>query len=341
MVRGEARGVGPALLRGALCGASLGYGLAVRLRNLAYTRGWLRVTRAGAAVVSVGNLTVGGTGKTPCVEYVAGWYARHDARAAVLSRGYGSTGGLNDEGQVLYENLPELPAPLQGVDRVELARIAVEELEAEVLVLDDGFQHRRLGRDVDVVLIDATNPWGHGWLLPRGLLREPPSALGRADAVVLTRCDQADPDALADLRRRVARLAPAAVRAEAVHRPEGLVNGDQREDLGLLRGRPVIAFCGLGNPEGFWRTLHALGVRPGETRGYPDHHAYTAADVAGLSAWAARQPADAVVVTTQKDLVKLRVGGLAGRPLWALRVRMEFTAGQAEFDALLGRVLPR
>ena len=133
-------------------------------------------------MVSVGNLTVGGTGKTPCVEYVAGFYQQRDLRVAILSRGYGSEGGgLNDEGLVLSENLPDVP-PYQGPDRVALARTAIEESESEVLVLDDGFQHRRLARDLDLVLIDATTPGDTAILHPRGLLREPPSGLRRADA---------------------------------------------------------------------------------------------------------------------------------------------------------------
>src|SRR5262249_5376706 len=151
--------------------------------------------------------------------------------------------------------------PLQGPDRVELARIAVEELESEVLVLDDGFQHRRLRRDLDVVLIDATVPWGFGRLLPRGLLREPVSGLRRANAIVLTRCDQLAPDALAKLKEQVARLAPRATLAETAHAPEELVNEDVREDLQAVRARPVAGFCGLGNPDGFRRTLLDLGAR--------------------------------------------------------------------------------
>src|SRR5262249_22004619 len=147
------------------------------------------------------------------VEFVARFYRQLDRRVAILSRGYGADEGRNDEALVLEENLPDVPH-LQGPDRAALAAVALEELESEVLVLDDGFQHRRLARDLDPVLIDAPDPWGGGHLPPRGLLREPPSSLRRADAVVLTRCDQAAPEALADLCRRVARLAPGKPVAE-------------------------------------------------------------------------------------------------------------------------------
>jgi tetraacyldisaccharide 4'-kinase len=165
------------LQRLGLRAVSVPYGLAVRVRNWLYDRGWKRVVRAAVPVVSVGNLTLGGTGKTPCVEYVARFYRRLDLRVAILSRGYGSRAGRNDEALVLEENLPDVPH-LQGPDRAALAAIGVEELESEILVLDDGFQHRRLARDLDLVLIDATEPWGYGYLFPRGLLREPPAVCG-------------------------------------------------------------------------------------------------------------------------------------------------------------------
>src|SRR5262249_25007278 len=151
--------------------------------------GWFRVHKAPVPVVSVGNLTVGGTGKTPAVEYVARFYRGLDARVAILIRGYGSTEGRNDEALVLEQNLPDVPH-LQGRNRAELAQVAAEELESEILVLDDGFQHWRLARNLDIVLIDATRPWGHGRIFPRGLLREPRRSLRRAHAVLLTRCNQ-------------------------------------------------------------------------------------------------------------------------------------------------------
>jgi tetraacyldisaccharide 4'-kinase len=341
LVDGARRGPYPGLLRLILWVASLFYGVVIHLRNLAYTRGWKRSFRVEVPVVSIGNLTVGGTGKTPCVEYVADYYRRRDLQVAVLSRGYGSEGGgLNDEGLVLSENLPDVP-PLQGADRVELARAAIDELESEILILDDGFQHRRLARDLDLVLIDVTTPWGHGYLLPRGLLREPVSNLRRANAVVLTRCDQVGPDELAALHQRIAQLAPGITVAETEHRAEGLINEDASEELVLLRDRPVAAFCGLGNPEAFRRTLNDLGAVLTDFLAFPDHHAYTRADVERLKDWAQAQPDNALVVTTQKDLVKLRLRELAGRPLWGVRIRLAFRAGQTELDALLERVLPR
>jgi tetraacyldisaccharide 4'-kinase len=316
------------------------YGAAVRLRNLGYERGWCRSERVPVPVVSVGNLTVGGTGKTPCVEYVAAFYRRRGRRVAVLSRGYGGAGGRNDEALVLEENLPDVPH-LQGADRVHLARTAVEELESEVLVLDDGFQHRRLARDRDLVLVDATCPWGYGHLLPRGLLREPPAGLRRASAVVLTRCDQVGPAERDRLRQAVARMAPGLPVAEAAHRPEELVNSERATaPLEWLRQRPVAGFCGIGNPEAFRRTLADQGADVVAFRAYPDHHAYTRADVEDLRLWARGQAAGCAAVTTQKDLVKLRLPRLGDRPLWALRVRLHVEAGQDALDDQLLSALP-
>jgi tetraacyldisaccharide 4'-kinase len=342
LISGQRRGVGAMLQRFVLSVAALPYGLAVRVRNLLFDRGWLAVRKAAVPVVSVGNLTAGGTGKTPCVEYVAAFYRARELRVAVLSRGYGSTSGPNDEALVLEENLPDVPH-LQGADRAALAEAAVEELESEVLVLDDGFQHRRLARDLDLVLIDATRPWGFGRLLPRGLLREPVSGLRRAGAVVLTRCDQVAPEERERIRARVRLTAPSVPVAESSHRAVELQNSERTvAPLERLRQGPVAAFCGLGNPDAFRRTLTDLGADLCAFRTYPDHHAFTRDDVERLRVWAAGLPAGCAVVTTQKDLVKLRLPGLADRPLWALRVRLEVGPGREELErALLAAVASR
>ncbi len=338
LIRGETRGLGPALQRGGLHLASLPYGWAVGLRNLAYDRGWKRSRRASLPVVSVGNLTAGGTGKTPCVEYIARHYRGHGLRVAILSRGYGGAGGRNDEALVLEEELPDVPH-LQGGDRAELAGVAALELDSEVLVLDDAFQHRQLARDLDVVLLDATDPWGRGHLLPRGLLRESPRGLRRAGVVVLTRCDQVSSEVHSRLREQVARLVPGVPVAETTHRPVELVNGPATAPLELLRERPVVAFCGLGNPDAFRRTLRDLGADVREFRTFPDHHAYTRQDVGELTAWARSQPAAAVVVTTQKDLVKLRLARLGPCDVWAVRVRLHVETGREALESKLEGVL--
>lgn len=339
LIRGERRGFLPALARLGLWALSLPYGLGVRVRNRAFDWGWKKSVAAPVPVISVGNLTVGGTGKTPCVEYVARFLRDRDVRVALLSRGYGAVKGPNDEALVLEQNLPDVPH-LQGPDRLELARIAAEELESEVLVLDDGFQHRRLQRDLDLVLIDATDPWGLGYLLPRGLLREPIKGLRRAHLALLTRCDLVPESAREEIRTKIKRLAPELSNAESRHRPAGWINSKgETQALEAEKDRPLAAFCGLGNPEGFRQTLKNLGREPVAWRAFPDHHAYTRADIEDLRSWARQLPSDAMLAVTQKDLVKIGLDRLGERPLWALKIELEITRNKDVLDALLEKVI--
>jgi tetraacyldisaccharide 4'-kinase len=342
LVSGRRRGLGATLLRVGLRLTSVPYGWAVGLRNRLFDRGWKQVHRAAVPVVSVGNLTLGGTGKTPCVEYVCRFYRDLDVRVAILSRGYGAEQGRNDEALVLEDNLPDVPH-LQGPDRVSLAGVAIEELESELLVLDDGFQHRRLARDLDIALVDATNPWGHGYLFPRGLLRESPRSLRRAGVVVLTRCDQVSGEARGRLREQVSRFAPGVPVVESRHGPVELIDTEgQTERLERLRGATVAGFCGIGNPEAFQRTLEDLGADVGSFRTFPDHHGYSRADVEELRQWAGALPVGALVITTQKDLVKIRLPELSGRPLWALRILLQGLeeGGLTDLDENLRSVMP-
>ncbi|HSQ57105.1 MAG TPA: tetraacyldisaccharide 4'-kinase [Gemmata sp.] len=339
IVRGERRGPLAMLARCGLRLASWPYGLGVRTRNALFSRGWRQAHRVPVPVVSIGNLTLGGTGKTPCVEYVARLYRDLGVRVAILSRGYGGSSGRNDEAIVLENNLPDVPH-LQGADRLELATTAVEELETELLVLDDGFQHRQLHRDLDVVLIDATRPPMNDRLFPRGTLREPPGSLARAGAIVLTRCDQVPADELAELRAWVARRSPGKLVAATVHRPKDLLGGNEAEPVERLRGRTVAGFCGIGNPTAFRGTLEVLGAEVVNFLSFPDHHSYTREDVAELERWAAAMPADAWIATTQKDWVKLRFDSLAGHPLRAVRIGLAFQDGREGFDAALRKIAP-
>jgi tetraacyldisaccharide 4'-kinase len=324
----------------ALTGATAPYAVAVWSRNRRYDRPDAPVIRVEQPVVSVGNLTLGGTGKTPVVEWVARWYRKRDKRVCLLSRGYGQTDRLNDEGLLLDQNLPDVPH-LQDRERVALARIAIDELDAEVLVLDDGFQHRRLARDLDLVLIDALDPFGGGHLFPRGLLREPVGSLARAGLVILSRADLVGPSRRSEIVREAERRAGRLAWIEARQAPQSLVDAQGAETaLDTLERLPCIAFCGLGNPEGFRNTLLAMGVNLVQFRVFPDHHAYSRRDVADLEGWVAQhQPA--LVLTTQKDLVKLRLGELGGVRLLALRIAFEPLTGVAELENALATLLPR
>ncbi|QEH37325.1 Tetraacyldisaccharide 4'-kinase [Aquisphaera giovannonii] len=334
LVRGELRNPAAAVARMGLGAAAIPYGLAVRARNLAFDLGWKPSSRASVPVVSVGNLTLGGTGKTPMVEWLARWYRRRGVRVTLLSRGYGHGGGINDEGLVLEENLGDVPH-LQDADRVSLARIAVEELEAELIVLDDGFQHRRLARDVDIVMLDALDPFGLGRLFPRGLLREPIGSLRRASAVVLSRADTLDGEPLAAIRRAVDRVAPGRPFLLTRHAPIDLLDADGGSGpVADLAGKRVAAFCGIGNPEGFRRTIRPLCGEVVDLRVFPDHHRYDARDVAELTEWARRSGAD-LALTTQKDSVKLRTSTLGAVPLRVLRIGLEITEGLEALEGIL------
>lgn len=335
LVRGETRGLTAWAARCGLRLVSLPYGMAVWTRNWLFDHGWKRVHHASVPVVSVGNLTLGGTGKTPCVEYIARFYANLDKQVAILSRGYGSPSGRNDEALVLEENLPDVPH-LQGIDRVALAETATEELESNILILDDGFQHRRLHRDLDIVLVDATWPLAQERLFPGGMLREPIGGLRRAAVVLLTRCDVVGTAAADEQRQWLRKRFPHLPVLLTEHRPLELVRSfGVSASFESLTERPVAAFCGIGNPAGFLKTLERLGWLPLAFREYPDHHAYTRVDVEELQQWANDLPADTVILTTQKDWVKLRVVDLAGKPVWAVRVGFQFLEGETEFTAKL------
>lgn len=321
--------------------ASIPYGLAVRFYGLLFGLGIRRPVRLPVPVISVGNITAGGTGKTPCVEWVAKHLRSLGLRVAILSRGYGSIDGRpNDEAMVLEENLPDVPH-LQSRDRVAVARIAIEECESEVLVLDDGMQHRKLGRDLELVLVDATDPYGGGWCLPAGLLREPVTGLSRAHAILITRCDLIHPDDLALLHDQLVSLAPGAVVAHSIHAPIGWMDADHPGDLLELADRPsnkVALFSGIGNPSAFRSTIEKVGLEVVAERVFPDHFAYASEDVDELNQWAQSLPDGVWIATTQKDLVKLRIDQLGGRPLRGLRIGLKLGTGGDRLTALLDRL---
>jgi tetraacyldisaccharide 4'-kinase len=342
LLNGEQKGMGAALMRfGLQLGEPL-YAAGVWWRNRGYDRGRRPVHRAAAPVVCVGNLTVGGTGKTPLVEWLARWMRERGVRAAIVSRGYGAEeGSLNDEALELEQKLPDVPH-VQNPDRVEAARTAVEELDSRLILLDDGFQHRRLARDLDIVLIDALEPFGYGHLLPRGLLREPLSALRRAHAVVLSRADLVDAAERRRIREVAARHAPSAAWAEVAHKPAALIDCDgRRRELSELRGRRVAAFCGIGNPAAFCRTLESCGCELAALREFPDHHAYGEADIDSLLKWLRELHDVEAVVCTHKDLVKVGLLHLGSCPLWALIVGIEFLSGAEALEALLAPLAER
>ena len=328
------------------------YGLAVRARATLYERGWLSSRRLPCRVVSVGNLTVGGTGKTPVVISITQLLIARGQRVGVLSRGYrrrsraarvlvsdGRTtlAGPAEAGDEPYLIAWRCPGAVVAVgsDRYRLGRWVLERFPIDCLVLDDGFQHLALHRDVDLLLIDASDPAGLKALLPAGRLREPLSAAARATALLLTRADLgAGPTALLEPIRAATGRDSRAILIR--FRPEALVNivTGEIEKVESAAGRKAVIFSGIANPVSFRTLLADQGVKILDDVVFPDHHAYTAADLEMIRDRAGRCGAD-MIVTTEKDAVKVTTMLARTDRLWAIRLRTEIMEGQAEFERLL------
>lgn len=338
LVSGRTAGVKGAALRGILRAVETPYACVVRQRNLRFDRGASSVIHAGVPTISVGNLTLGGTGKTPMVKWIAGRLLSQGRRVALVSRGYGARSGAdqNDEARELALALPGVPH-IQNRDRVAAARRAVAEFRVDTILLDDGFQHRRLARDLDIVLLDALEPFGFDHVFPRGTLREPAAGLARADVICLSRANTLEREERERLRRRAAALAPHALWCEAAHAPIGLFSADGKKmPIETLRNRRVCAFCGIGNTGGFRHTLAEAGCEVSAFREFPDHHRYSEADLGELTRLAESSHAESVICT-RKDLVKIERAEIGNRPLWAIAIDMRFLIGEQEFlTALAG-----
>lgn len=330
-------------------------------RGLAYSHrqgfrwGWRTQHHLPCRVISVGNLTFGGTGKTPLAMWLARWCLEQGWPVAILSRGYGGHVGdeprvvtaqpgaqswstVGDEPYLLAQELPCVPIVV-GADRVRSGLYAHRQLGAQVLILDDGFQHYRLVRDFDMVLIDATNPFGHGALLPRGILREPLRALQRADAVVLTRVELAR-EALPGICRRIRQAYPHGPIYSMATTVEALTAGETwvSQDVSQLSRRRLVAFVGIGNPSAFAATLVQLGCEVAALFVFRDHHPYTVADWQAIVAAANRYDATAIATTT-KDCVRLNPAWQAPVPLYTLRIGVAFAEGEGRLQQQLRTVI--
>jgi tetraacyldisaccharide 4'-kinase len=316
----------------------------MRARNAAFDSGWKESIDVGVPVISVGNLTAGGTGKTPAVCRLARELRNRNVRVALVSRGYkAGEQGTNDEALELEERLPDVPH-VQDPDRVAAARIAIDELASQVILLDDAFQHRRIRRDWDIVLVDATNPFGYGALLPAGLLREPLSSLARAHTIILSRANMIDEAGREAVRRQVERYAPTAEWAEAIHRPSEWRNSEgQTLPLDSPALRRVAVVSAIGNPEAFLCTLLSLGLEVAAEQIFPDHHRFTREDMASLREWAKKLTNDGIdaVVCTGKDLVKLNLPALGPLPLWSLVIDFAFALNEETIQRRLDEIAAR
>ncbi|MBU1150011.1 MAG: tetraacyldisaccharide 4'-kinase [Proteobacteria bacterium] len=325
-------------LRAGLCFLSLPYCAAVAMKNRLYDHGIFRQEKLPCPIVSVGNLTVGGTGKTPTVILLANLLREKGRRPVVLSRGYGGNAKApvnivsdgnrllmgwreaGDEPVLIAKSAPGVPV-LTGPKRFLTGRVAVEHFGADVLILDDGFQHRALFRNLDILLVDAALPFGNGFLLPRGPLREPQEALSRAHLVIRTGGSGETEQPLPG--------APSLPSFRGIHRPQGLVEAgtDRALSLAELQGKKVCAFSGIASPEAFRRSLTVLGAAVVAFRAFPDHHPYGPSDLDALRRLAGESGAKRIV-TTEKDGVRLADFPVFLAEVSLLRIGMEITPAE-------------
>jgi len=345
-------GQGSVMLRGVLVAAAGAYRGALAAREACYGAGLFSTGRLPVPVISIGNLTLGGSGKTPLTALVTAVLRELGAYPAVVSRGYGRrTRGVHvvadrdgvrlgareagDEPRLLAEQLPGLPVVV-GESRYEAGRAAVER-GADVLVLDDGFQHRTLAKDLEILAVEGREPWGNGRLFPRGVLREPLSALRRAHLVVVT--NPAGPGVTQQIEWSLRREGSHAPVLSGAFRAEALREGDGRpQSPAVLSGRRVVALAGLASPAGFVATLTSLGASVVELLAFPDHHPYRETDLEQVRLSVQRSRAE-WVVTTEKDWVRLRDAPGLEVPLKVLSIRLDMGTGRPALVDALARTL--
>jgi len=351
LISGSPKSLGSRFMCRILWVTSWGYRCGTGFRNLLFDLGIKLSHAAPVPVISVGNLTTGGTGKTPTVALLVGMLQKLGHQPGLISRGYRelSEGG-NDEARVLALLCPGIPH-VQNRDRVAAAHEVAADDGCTVIIADDAFQHRRLKRDLDIVLIDALNPWGHDALLPRGLLREPVSGLRRADIVILTRADLIDEASRTAIWKIVGWNNQTAVNVEVSFVPTGLVDatGAQTAIVELTAEHNsaadsnadsvTLAFCGIGNPDGFRKTLKAAEVSILELVGFPDHHHYDQSDIQKLTATAEKLKANALI-TTLKDLVKIEPGWISSVGIVALSIEARVTSGKESLVTAISKLMP-
>jgi tetraacyldisaccharide 4'-kinase len=366
----ERRGTGPALVRAVLQGLSKVWLLvAVKARRFLYNVRILRDSTLGVQVITIGNLTLGGTGKTPVVEKFARELRDQGRNVAILSRGYRSkpqpvhewllnkilfredttpprvvsdgksllldSETAGDEPYMLASNLKDVVV-LVDKDRVKSGRYAIEKFGCDTLLLDDGFQYWKLrGRRQDIVLIDRQQPFGNELLFPRGTLREPPSHLARANTIFITKSD----GATEELRRRIARFNPDAGIIECVHHPLYLedVFTAQRLDLAFLRGRKVASLSGIAQPESFEQSLVKLGGELVYAKRFADHHRFTQQEILNVINRSKKRLAE-TIITTQKDAVRFPKLDRRDLPIYFMRVEIKIVSGANDFQDCVRRI---
>ena len=370
VIFGERRGKKAALLRGVLFGLSKVFLIIVKGRRWLYEARIIRDHPLGVQVITVGNLTVGGTGKTPVVEKFARVLTDQGRKVAILSRGYRSkpppltqrwknklllqdeivpprvvsdgkslllnSEDAGDEPYMLASNLKDVVV-LTDKDRVKSGRYAIEQFGCDTLLLDDGFQYWKLsGRRRDIVLVDAQQPFGNEHLLPRGTLREPPEHIRRADTIFITKSD----GETAGLRARIRKHNPNAGIIECVHWPlffEDVFNPDQREQIGWLKGKKVATLSGIAQPESFEQSLLQQGADLVYTKRFADHHRFNQQEILNTINRAKKRRAE-VILTTQKDAVRFPKIDRRDLPIFYMRVEIKILSGAKDFDDCVRKI---
>ena len=345
------------------------YGHLVNVKLAGYKVGVFKRKKLGCYVISLGNITVGGTGKTPTAQRLARDIRDMGYRVVILNRGYrakwkGDVGIVSDgktlqmdaaqagdEAFMLAKHLPNVPV-LIGPERAVTGQYAIDHFGAEVAILDDGYQHWQLERDMDIVLIDAVNVFGNNYMLPRGTLREPISHMERADVCLLTKVDQAAPGSNRYIRDTIEKYNDHALIVESIHQPRCFIElADWYEDMAApgidiseMKGRRVMAVSAIGNPASFEQTLSDIGAVIIESLRFPDHHDYTPEEMADVVDQALRQGAEAIVIT-EKDAVKVPdvpreiMKAESPVPIYVVSVEVTFQSGDKEFKAMLEKNL--
>ena len=300
IITGKSRVVLGSTLKPLLILLSFLFFVIVKTRYVFYKTGILRSAKLKRPVISVGNITWGGTGKTPLIEALIHRFLQKRKRVALLTRGYG-----NDEEKVIFQCFPEVDI-LSGKNKLSNALQAQKNLDLDLFLMDDGFQHLSVKRDADIVAINATDPVGNGFLIPAGILREPLSSLKRADMVIITKSDLVNKEKLVLLKHLIRNAAGDIDIFEGVHEPAFFCTVlNKKEPLDYLKGRRVCAISGLADNDSFSVTLKQLDVLMVSTLSYMDHHKYVKADIEEIEKAVEKNNAD-TIVTTAKDWIKLK-----------------------------------
>lgn len=322
------------------------YGFLASMVCYCYKSGILKVNRLNKVVISVGNITLGGVGKTPLVEVIARELKSKGKKPVILNRGYKDSISNDelqskDEARMLERVLEDVPV-LVGANRFENAKKYLKNNDADVFILDDGFQRWRLHRDLNIVCIDATDPWGNGFLIPRGFLREKLSALKRADVFVITKSDLGENN-VNDIVERLKNINPNADIAKTVHSPIGFtdIRSGKHKENAFVDGKKIIAFCGIGNPQSFVDTLENLGANIIKSDFFIDHHVYYKRDISRIINCSDSISSN-IIITTKKDAVKIE--GLLGqfsldKTVLSLDVALKFIEGKDKIFERIDNIL--